>query len=72
MTTGVWPQVSADIIDSGEMPQAHASWTQGITQRGKPPRDTTAQTRRRIFQLALGWALAGSAVLRIAQLLGWT
>lgn len=72
MTTGVWPQVSADIIDSGEVPQAHVSWTQGITQRGKPPRDTSALTRRRLLQLALGWALAGAAMLRIAQLLGAT
>lgn len=71
MTTGVWERVPGEIIDSAEDVRP-ATWTQGLTKRGKPPRDTTAQTKRRILQLALGWALAGAAALRIAQLLGWT
>lgn len=86
MTTGVWPQVSGDISDSDERPREASMpsrvprarqllglvlvWALGLTQRGRPPRDTTARTRRRLLGLVLAWALAGAGVLRVVQLLG--
>lgn len=87
MTTGVWPQVSGDIIDSDDTRVRETAaplrssrarlllglvlaWALGLTQRGRPPRDSTARTRRRLLGLGLAWALAGAAVLRSMQLLG--
>lgn len=86
MTTGVWETLKGEaIVDSTEsmvrrvppMPATLPSflarlllWATGLTQRGKPPRDQTARTRRHLVTIVLGWGLAGAGLLRVLQLLG--
>ena len=54
--TGAWP-----ILDSRQ-----SSWLQGLTRRGKPPRDNFARARRQLLALAIAWGLAGAGAMRLA------
>lgn len=63
MTTGTWPQIADEIVDSA--PRPREAWTLGLTRRGRPPRDTTARRRRQLVVLILGYGLVGGAVLRM-------
>lgn len=71
MTTGVWETVDEASAASGcDHPAQRMTWAGGATKRGKPPRRTPSRVWRRALGLMLGWALAGGAALRIAQLIG--
>mgnify|MGYP006367085109 FL=1 len=73
MNTGAWPELKDDLPAhaSAAWRRHRGSWTRGLTQRGKPPRDTTARVKKTIKVLvvcitllvSIGWGLVGAAAL---------
>lgn len=57
--SGTWPTLAAVETHAG-------TWAQGLTRRGKPPRDDTAHRRKlmRILLIAVGYGLVGAGVMR--------
>lgn len=80
--SGTWPTIGApDVRESQPAGSAPASmgqrigavfmamvvWAQGLTRRGKPPRDDSAHRRKlaRLLLIAVGYGLVGAGVMRL-------
>lgn len=73
--SGTWPTIGAPEPPANSAPGqrlgavfvAMVLWVQGLTRRGKPPRDDTAHRRRlmRILLIAVGYGLVGAGVMRL-------
>ena len=73
MNTGAWPELKDDLPAhaSAAWRRHRGSWTRGLTQRGKPPRDPPARVKKTLkvlvvcitLRVSIGGGLVGAAAL---------